>query len=72
MQMVTFFFSAWDAICFRPRAQFSRPSSSDIPARLPEKQMTFGKPASAAKSMLFLRASRNGPWFSTRLSPSRW
>ena len=35
----------------QPAAQFSSPSSSDIPRRLPEKQMTLGKPLAAANSI---------------------
>ena len=44
MQIVTFFSSARPTTRLSPSAQFSSPSSSDIPRRLPEKQITFGKP----------------------------
>lgn len=45
------FFSANPITRFRPMAQFSRPSSSDMPFRHPEKQMTLGTPASAEALM---------------------
>ena len=51
MQMVTFFSSAKPTTRFSPAAQFSSPSSSDMPRRLPEKQITLGKPLAAANSM---------------------
>ena len=42
MQTVTFFSSARPTTRLRPVAQFFSPSSSDMPPRLPEKQMTLG------------------------------
>ena len=44
MQTVTLCFSAIGASRFSPLTQFSRPSSSLMPLRLPEKVMMFGNP----------------------------
>ena len=51
MQTVTPAFSAVPTICFKPAVQFSSPCSSGSPARLPEKQITLGRPASAQALM---------------------
>ena len=51
MQIVTFFSSAKPTIFLSAMTQFSMPMSSGMPARFPEKVMTFGKPTSAERSI---------------------
>ena len=69
MQIVTPFCSAWPTTCFRATTQFSRPSLSGMPSRLPEKVITLGKPASAVASMAAVIASRQASWLAGSLMP---
>ena len=52
---------------FQTRRAVLRPSSSLIPLRLPEKQIRFGHPASAASGIVFSKNAAIWSWFSTRL-----
>ena len=70
MQIVTFLSSAKPTIFFKPMAQFSNPSSSDMPLRLPEKQITFGSPLAAANSICSRIAFSSLSWFVLRLKQS--
>ena len=70
MQTVTPRSSASGMISLSPFAQFSSPSSSLIPSRLPEKQMTLGRPASATSGIRSLKPGMSRSWFSIRFHPS--
>ena len=70
MQTVTRLLSASPTICLSATAQLARPSSSSIPPRFPEKQMTFGRPALAQALMRSIIPGTMMAWCSTRLSPS--
>src|SRR4051794_32136995 len=69
MQIVTFFSSARPTTCLSASAQFFNPSASSIPSRLPEKQITLGKPASLVASIDLRILPRHSSQFSLRLSP---
>ena len=56
-------FSASAMNRFKPAAQFSRPCSSPMPWRLPEKQIRLGQPASATREASSGRTRRFGRGF---------
>jgi hypothetical protein len=70
MQTVTRRFSASPTICLSAVAQLARPSSSSMPPRLPEKQMTLGGPASAQAPMRSIIPGTMTAWCSRRFRPS--
>ena len=69
MHTVTPAFSAAGMSCFSPFAQFSSPSSSPSPSRLPEKQITFGHFSAATSAMRSSYAGISQLWLSTRFQP---
>ena len=69
MQIVTPSFSASGVMRLSPLTQFSSPSPSDIPARLPENTIMLGSPAAATSgSRRSLSATRRSCSFG-RLKP---
>ena len=66
MQIVTPLSSPIFLTRFSPAMVFCAPSSSDMPARLPENVMTLGTPALAASGMFVRNACSIAAWFSTR------
>jgi len=64
--MVTPWSSAIFLTRLRPAMVFLAPSSSGMPLRLPEKVITLGTPALAARRMYLRKPSSSLAWFSTR------
>ena len=65
--MVTPLSSAMDLTRLRPMIVLRAPSSSDMPSRLPEKVMTLGTLALAARGMYLRKPASMSAWFSMRL-----
>ncbi|MFO0952582.1 MAG: hypothetical protein U0835_15835 [Isosphaeraceae bacterium] len=61
--MITPAFSAPGVICFRAFAQFSRPTRSSMPLRLPENVITFFQPSFAVASIASWIDFRQDSWF---------